>query len=142
MHDEPIPKERYTSAEFARLEWQRMWPRVWLLAGRESDLATPGSYFTYEIGPESVLVVRQADGSIRAHFNVCMHRGNRLREPGRGRAGKFACSFHGWEYGLDGALLCAVDPHTFPQGLPREQLGLRPVRCETFGGFVWVCLDE
>src|SRR5512143_2320115 len=81
---ELIPKERYTSPEFARLEWQRMWTKVWLLAGRESDLHAPGDYFTFEIGPESVLVVRQPDGAIAARYNVCMHRGNRLREPGRG----------------------------------------------------------
>jgi len=139
--DDPIPKERYTSAEFAALEWERMWTKVWLLAGRESDLASPGSYFTFEIGPESILVVRQTDGSIRAHFNVCMHRGNRLREPGRGRVPKFSCSFHGWEYGLDGALLKATDAHTFPQGLPPERLCLRRVRCESWAGFVWLTLD-
>ena len=100
---EPIPKERYTSAEFARLEWERMWTKVWLLAGRESDLQTAGDYFTYEIGPESILIVRQTDGSIAARYNVCMHRGNRLCEPGRGHVSRaFTCGFHGWQYGFDG----------------------------------------
>jgi phenylpropionate dioxygenase-like ring-hydroxylating dioxygenase large terminal subunit len=70
-----------------------------------------------------------------------MHRGNRLRAPGRGHAERFACSFHGWQYGIDGALLCALDPESFPQGLPAEHLRLQPVRCETWGGFVFVCLD-
>jgi phenylpropionate dioxygenase-like ring-hydroxylating dioxygenase large terminal subunit len=120
----PIPKERYTSREFARLEWQRMWTRVWLLAG-----------------PESILVIRQQDGSLAARFNVCMHRGNRLREPGRGHADELSCLFHGWRYGLDGKLLAALDPHCFKQGLPAERLSLRPVRCETWAGFVFVCLD-
>jgi nitrite reductase/ring-hydroxylating ferredoxin subunit len=137
----PIPKERYTSAEFARLEWERMWTKVWLLAGRESDAPAPGDYLTFEIGPESVLVVRQRDGSLAARYNVCMHRGNRLREPGRGHAGEFRCLFHGWQYDLDGTLLRALDPHCFPQGVPAERLSLRPVRCETWAGFVFVCLD-
>ena len=57
---DPIPKERYTSAEFARLEWERMWTRVWLLAGRASDIPEPGDYFTFEIGHESIVVVRSA----------------------------------------------------------------------------------
>ena len=87
----PIPKERYTSREFAQREWERMWTRVWLLAGREQDAARPGDYFTFEIGPESILVIRQHDGSLAARFNVCMHRGNRLREPGRGHADEFSC---------------------------------------------------
>ena len=97
LGDELIPKTRYTDLEFARREWERMWSQVWLLAGRTSDLPTPGDYFTFEIGPESILIVRQADGSIGAYYNVCMHRGNRLREPGRGHACRFVCGFHGWQ---------------------------------------------
>jgi phenylpropionate dioxygenase-like ring-hydroxylating dioxygenase large terminal subunit len=137
----PIPKHRYTSADFARLEWERMWTRVWLLAGRESDAPAPGDYFTFDIGPESVLVIRQPDGSLAARYNVCMHRGNRLREPGRGHASEFRCLFHGWRYGLDGSLIEALDAHCFPQGVPTDRLSLRPVRCETWAGFVFVCLD-
>lgn len=136
-----IPKERYTSREFARLEWERMWTKVWLLAGRASDIPEPGDYFTFEIGDESILVVRQHDGSIGARHNVCMHRGNRLREPGRGHAERFACLFHGWQYGIDGSLLQVLDPECFPQGTPPERLGLRPVRCDTWAGFVFVSLD-
>jgi phenylpropionate dioxygenase-like ring-hydroxylating dioxygenase large terminal subunit len=138
---EPIPKERYTSRAFAELEWERLWPRVWLLAGRASDAPEPGDYLTFELGRESVLVVRQRDGSLAACHNVCMHRGNRLRPPGRGHAERFACSFHGWQYELDGSLRCALDPHSFPQGLPPARLRLAPVRCETWAGFVFVCMD-
>ena len=136
-----VPKERYTSSDYARLERERMWTRTWLLAGLESDLRRPGDYTTFEIGPESILVIRQRDGSLRARHNVCMHRGNRLREPGVGHAELFACLYHGWKYGLDGCLVEAVDAHSFPQGAPPERLSLRPVRVETWGGFVFVNLD-
>ena len=137
----PIPKERYTSAAFASREWDRMWTRVWLLAGRASDAPNPGDYFTFEIGPESVLVIRQRDGTLAARYNVCMHRGNRLREPGRGHAERFSCLFHGWEYELDGRLRKALDEDCFPQGVDRERLSLRDVRCEIWAGFVFVSLD-
>lgn len=137
----PIPKERYTCPDFARLEWERMWTRTWLCAGRESDLDRPGDYFTFEIGPESILVIRQPDGSVAARHNVCMHRGNRLREPGRGHAERFSCLFHGWEYGIDGRLEKALDAECFPQGVDAKRLSLRPVLCDTWGGFVFVCLD-
>ena len=136
-----VPKERYTSAEFAEREWQHMWRKVWLMAGRESDIPNAGDYFTFEIGPESLLIVRQHDGSLAARFNVCMHRGNRLREPGRGHADKFSCIFHGWEYGIDGRLEKALDEECFPQGVSRDALSLQPVRCDTWAGFVFVCLD-
>lgn len=138
----PVPASRYTSAAFARREWEGMWRRVWLCAGRASDAPVPGAYFTFEIGPESILVIRQRDGSLAARANVCMHRGRRLRRPGRGRAQRFACPYHGWEYELDGSLAKATDPESFPGGLPCERLGLPEVRCDTWGGFVWVCLDS
>ncbi|MBJ22659.1 MAG: aromatic ring-hydroxylating dioxygenase subunit alpha [bacterium] len=138
----PIPKTRYTSAEYAQREWDHMWTKTWTCAGRASDLERPGDYFTYELGPESILVVKQPDGSIRARYNVCMHRGNRLREPGRGHAEKFSCLYHGWEFGLDGQLLAAQDPECFPQGISSEKLSLPPVRCEVWAGFVFVNLDS
>ncbi len=139
---EPIPKTRYTCPDFARLEWDHMWTRVWLIAGRESDIPQAGDYFTFEIGVESLLVLRQRDGSIGARHNVCMHRGNRLREPGRGHAEELSCLFHGWRYDIDGSLIHAVDAERFPQGVPAERLSLRPVRCDTWAGFVFICLDE
>jgi phenylpropionate dioxygenase-like ring-hydroxylating dioxygenase large terminal subunit len=135
----PIPKSRYTSREYARREWECMWTRVWLMAGRESDAPEPGDYFTFEIGPESILVIRQADGSLAARYNVCMHRGNRLREPGRGHAELFSCLFHGWKYGIDGRLIEPLDPQSFPQGC--EGLDLRPLHCDSWAGFVFVNLD-
>lgn len=53
-----VPKERSTSPDFARHEWDRMWTRVWLLAAREADLANPEDWTTFEIGPESIIVAR------------------------------------------------------------------------------------
>lgn len=138
---EKIPKERYTSPAFAKLERERMWNRTWLLAGFERDIPEPGDYFTYEVGAESILVVRQHGGEILARFNVCMHRGNRLREPGLGHAESFTCLFHAWRYAIDGSLETPLDEPSFPQGCPRSELGLRPVRCESWGGFVWINLN-
>ncbi len=53
---ELIPKERYTSEEFMKLEWERMWTKVWNIAGREQDIPNVGDYFTTELGPESFLI--------------------------------------------------------------------------------------
>ncbi len=61
-----IRKERYTTPEFMQLEWERIWKKVWLLGAVESDLREPGDFVATEIGRESVLIVRQADGSVRA----------------------------------------------------------------------------
>ena len=76
-----VPKERYTSAEFMAQEWEHIWTKVWLLGCREDQIPEPGDYVCTDIGRESVLLVRQRDGGVKAFHNVCMHRGNRLREP-------------------------------------------------------------
>jgi phenylpropionate dioxygenase-like ring-hydroxylating dioxygenase large terminal subunit len=133
-----VPKTRYTSPEFMRLENERLWPRVWLLAGREADVAKPGDWFTFEIGPESILVVRDRQGRLGAFFNVCLHRGNRLCEPGMGHAKSFTCLYHCWVWGTDGRLAHVPDAETFPPGALPPNLTLRPLRCETWGGLVWV----
>ena len=137
-----IPAERYTSASFAEREWSGLWQRTWLLAAFEADLREPGDYTTFEIGPESILLVKLPSGEVAARYNVCMHRGNRLREPGRGWARQFACAYHDWRYDLDGTLLAPQDPERFPQGCPAAALSLRAVSCERWGGFVFVCLGE
>ena len=140
-HD-PIDPGRYTSHEFMRLEWERLWRKVWLIAGRSLDLAKAGDYLVTEIGPESILIVRQADGGVRAFYNVCQHRGNRLRPCGRGSAGasqSFKCLYHHWEYNLDGSYRRIPDLDTFPQGAP--PYGLMEMPCEEWGSFVWFTMD-
>jgi phenylpropionate dioxygenase-like ring-hydroxylating dioxygenase large terminal subunit len=139
-----ISRERYLSSEFMRLEWERMWRRTWLYAGPLSDLAEVGDYFTFEIGPESVLVVRTAAGEIHAMYNVCQHRGRRIRQEGCGFVRSFTCPYHRWRYDLEGRLIgapdCAID---FPQGDPvAAGICLPQIRCEVFEGLVFVNFDE
>lgn len=135
-----IPKERYTERDFAQREWDRMWTRVWLLAGREGDVATAGDWFTFDIGPESIVVARDRAGVLHAHYNVCLHRGNRLCEAGRGHSPTFSCRYHAWEWNLDGTLRHATDAKDFTQGLPAN-LRLGGLRVDTWGGWVWVTMS-
>ena len=62
----PIEASRYTSAEFMRLEWEHLWTKVWLLGGLECDIPDAGDFIVTDIGRESVMLVRQADGGVRA----------------------------------------------------------------------------
>jgi len=73
-----VPAERYYSAEFARLETQRMWPKVWQVACTVDHVAEPGDYFEFRSGGYSVFIVRGDDGTLRAFQNVCRHRRNSL----------------------------------------------------------------
>lgn len=135
-----IPAERYTSRAFMQLEWDRIWTKVWLLGGRSGDIAEPGDYICTEIGKESVLIVRQQDGSIRAFPNVCLHRGNKLRPEGLGNAEHFQCMYHHWTYDLGGAITRIPDLDTFPQGCP-PGAALPSYPCAEWEGFVWFSLN-
>ncbi|MCS6946617.1 MAG: aromatic ring-hydroxylating dioxygenase subunit alpha, partial [Steroidobacteraceae bacterium] len=139
----PIDPARYTSRQFMELEWQRLWTKVWLLGGREVDIPEPGDFIVTDIGRESILLVRQHDGSIRGFYNVCQHRGNRLADCGVHKASAsktFKCQYHHWEYRLDGEFYRIPDLDTFAQGAP--PYGLTPVKVDTWGSFVWFSLNE
>jgi phenylpropionate dioxygenase-like ring-hydroxylating dioxygenase large terminal subunit len=135
-----IPKERYISPEFMEREWDSIWTKVWLLGCREDQIPEPGDYMCTNIGRESVLLVRQDNGGIKAFHNVCMHRGNRLADEGLWHADNFVCGYHGWTYGSDGAFVNIPDLATFPQGAPPCG-GLSELPCDTWASFVWYSLD-
>jgi len=138
-----ITGDRYWSKDFAEREWEHMWKKVWHLGGRVSQLEEPGDFIMHEFKHESVIMVRQDDGSIRAFFNVCMHRGNRLVNVSEGGVnGSFSCPYHGWKWGIDGKLDWVQDPEDFAQGNPCGKLTLKELRCETWGGFVFWTFDR
>ena len=138
-----IPKHRYLDREFARLEDERMWCRAWLYAGPASDVEEVGDFLRFEIGNESILVVRAApgEGGLRAFYNVCQHRGSQLvLEQGCGHARRFTCPYHLWSYDLEGQLVHAPDREDFPQGNP-EGLRIPSVRVDEWNGLVFVNMD-
>ena len=139
---ERIPKPRDISRRSLAAAQKFLWPRVWLLAGFEADLEAPGDYATCEVGRESVVAVRQADGDIRAYHNVCRHRGAQLIGT-RCTRRSITCPYHAWNYGLDGRLrrrMHFAGPgiiETFDGGC-NPKLDLVPARVETWNGCVFV----
>jgi len=137
-----VPASDY-SEEFHRLEMERLWPRVWQVACREEEIPNVGDYVNYEIGHESILVVRSAPDKIRAFYNVCPHRGRRLRDDRRGNLSMIFCGYHAWTFDLDGK------PATIPsredwKGCPASadaDFSLSPVRFDTWAGWVWINMD-
>jgi phenylpropionate dioxygenase-like ring-hydroxylating dioxygenase large terminal subunit len=138
--DVPDPS-RYYSREYMDREWALMWPRVWLLAGVASDIPEDGDYRTFELGREEFLLVRQANGSIKAFYNVCPHRGNRVALNEHGSVAQFTCAFHGWQFHCDGRLKCITDEHSFAPELVRHRPSLSEIRCEVLGGIIFVNMD-
>ena len=139
---EYIPKERYTSKEFMKLEWDHIWTKIWLRGGLSQDLKEANDYITTEIGNYSILITRGEDMKARAFYNVCKHRGNTLAQQKMGKIDKtFKCSYHRWQYDAAGQLVDAPDPHTFPQGVCDPSLHLTELPCEEWNGWIMYSLN-
>jgi phenylpropionate dioxygenase-like ring-hydroxylating dioxygenase large terminal subunit len=141
----PVAYEDSISPEHYERERDAIFRRAWLNVGRVEQLPSAGSYFTKELAAAnaSIVVVRDRDGGVRAFHNVCRHRGNKLvwndfpREETQGVARQFVCKYHGWRYGLDGALNHVQQEREFFDLDPTCH-GLVPVHCDVWAGFVFV----
>ena len=138
-----VPKRRYFDPDFYRLEAELLWPRVWQMACRLEEIPRARDFVEYEILDQSVIVLRDDDLGVRAFENACRHRGVRVVE-GRGKLKSgFTCPFHGWCYGLDGKNTFVSRAKSFAEhNLRPEDIDLRPVRCEVWGGCAFINLDD
>src|SRR5215831_6256209 len=134
-----LPAWVYNHAEMTRLEIERILKPSWQIACHISQIPRPGDYVTFELGGDSVIVLRDAAGAIRSLRNVCRHRGTRLLEGSGHCPGRITCPYHGWTYRYDGSLLATPVRDSFP-GLNLREHSLDAVQLEVALGFGWVCL--
>ena len=139
MYDEVrrLPVSRYTDSGLLDQELASAFARYPLVAGHVSALREPGSYLTSDWDRFPYVVVRGEDGRIRAFYNQCRHRGARLLSECSGAIRNFVCPFHGWVYGLDGALKGITRSHDCP-GVDKADYGLVELEAAEAGGLVWV----
>jgi phenylpropionate dioxygenase-like ring-hydroxylating dioxygenase large terminal subunit len=134
-----MPAWVYSTPELAKLELERVLLPSWQIVCHVNSIPAAGDYITLDIGPESVIVLRDREGAIRAFFNTCRHRGARILDGSGSCPGPVTCPYHGWSYRHDGSLVGVPVRDSFP-GLDRADYGLRPVRVDTAFGFVFVAL--
>jgi phenylpropionate dioxygenase-like ring-hydroxylating dioxygenase large terminal subunit len=144
IRDDYIPAQDYLSPELVKLEKDRMWPRVWQMACRVEEIPKVGDFVNYQICDDSILVVRTAPNRIQAHYNVCQHRGRKLRDEDKGHVSQWFCRFHGWRWNLDGQNVYVHDREDWADnGCPLKDadLALKSVKVETWAGWVWINQD-
>ncbi|MEP3333122.1 aromatic ring-hydroxylating dioxygenase subunit alpha [Sedimentitalea sp.] len=131
-----LPREFYTSKAIFDHDIDAVWNRNWIWVGHESQIPDPGDYFLFDYGPESLIIVRDRAGQVRAHLNVCRHRGSRVCTEGSGNARVFVCPYHAWTYELSGKLRAGRDMG--PEFDP-EKWGLQSAQVIVFQGLILVC---
>jgi phenylpropionate dioxygenase-like ring-hydroxylating dioxygenase large terminal subunit len=135
-----LPRECYTSPEFFDFERVAVFARSWICVGREEQIPKAGDYLAPNVAGEPLLVVRTADGTIRAMSAVCQHRGQLISCEAGSAARSFRCPLHFWTYDLNGRLLGA--PRMEDIANLRKKIALPSVRIELWHGFIFVNLDQ
>ena len=129
----------YTDPDIYALDLEQIFYRDWLFALPACQLTKTGAYARIQVGDYNVIIVRGADGEIRAFHNSCRHRGSVLCKERDGQVAKLVCPYHQWTYELDGRLLWARDmgPDFDP-----AQYNLRPVHLRNLCGLIYICLAD
>lgn len=133
-----IPSRCYTDPSFLALEEERVFGRTWQLVGRAEQVSENGQFFTAEIGPESIVVLRDGD-VLRGFHNICLHRAGPVAH-GCGKRQTLQCRYHGWTYSLDGRLLRAPEMED-SSGFRAADFRLLPVQVAAFGPLIFANLD-
>ena len=133
-----IPARLYVDPVYLELERERVFAHTWQLVGRLDQVAETGTFFTAEIGNDSIVVLRDGD-TLRGFYNVCLHRAGPVAH-GCGKRQTLQCKYHGWTYTLRGELLRAPEMED-AENFNREEMRLRGVAVDTWGPLVFVNLD-
>lgn len=139
-----VHRRVYTDPALFDLEMERIFGRIWVYVGHESQIRNPGDYFCTRIGRQPVVLTRHRDGSVRVLYNRCGHRGAMVLRNESGSADAFHCCYHGWQFDTDGSLLSVPMKHGYGDDfdLTDPQRGMTPLpRVESYRGFVFASMS-
>ncbi|MAY61873.1 MAG: Rieske (2Fe-2S) protein [Rhizobiales bacterium] len=129
----------YTDPDIYRQDLEQIFYREWLYAIPACQLNKSGSYVRLQVGDYSIILVKGADGEIRAFHNTCRHRGSVICKERQGQVAKLVCAYHQWTYELDGRLLWARD---MGADFDPSRFHLRPVHLRELCGLIYICLAD
>ena len=146
---EPLtyPVDAFISREYAAAENEQLWSKVWQMAGRVEDVPEVGNFITYNVGDESIVIIRTSPDALKAFCNVCPHRGRQLVNTpddvncvvGKSRA--FVCGFHGWTFDREGKNTYILDKEDWKGALTAERICLSEVKVDTWGGWIYINMN-
>jgi len=143
VRDDRVHRSIYTDPQIFELEMEKIFSRVWIYVGHESQIPKPGDFYCTSIARQPVVMTRHLDGSVHVLFNRCGHRGAKVLNEQSGNARTLTCMYHGWSFRPNGELAgvpmrrdfqeaTLSDPQSGMVGLPRS---------ENYRGFVFASLN-
>ena len=135
-----VNREAFRSEDVIERERRRIWDRMWLYLGHESEVPNAGDFKQRTLAGRPLIFARDSKDKVRAYLNACPHRGTILCRETEGNAKTYQCFYHAWTFANTGELVGIPDPAAYPpeRGFAAE-MGLRSVpRFENYRGFVFV----
>ncbi|MBL8157067.1 MAG: aromatic ring-hydroxylating dioxygenase subunit alpha [Anaerolineae bacterium] len=130
----------YLDPALFEIERERIFARTWQVVARADQIPKPGDYLATDAVGEPIVLVRDTQDQVRAYYNVCPHRAGAVAR-GQGSRKTLQCLYHGWTFGLDGKLL-RVPGFEGNEDFDPGCFGLKPVRVEQWGPYLFVNLDD
>ena len=137
-----LERDYYVNPQILIKEYDNIFLNNWICAGRSSELSKNGEYKTVNMGTESAIILREATGKLRAHANVCRHRGTRICDKSSGQfSNSIQCGYHGWTYNLNGDLIGA--PHMDSvNNFNKKDYPLHSISIAEWEGFIFINFDD
>lgn len=139
-----IPAHIYNDAELFALEKRRLFSRAWTFVGHESEIGQDGDYVVRRVLDDSFIITRDSQGTVRALFNMCLHRGMQVCRAEMGNASNFRCPYHGWTYRNDGRLTGLPfhrEAYGGDEGFAKDQTLLPAPNFASYNGLLFISLD-
>ncbi|GAA4510900.1 aromatic ring-hydroxylating oxygenase subunit alpha [Brevibacterium yomogidense] len=129
----------YTDPDYYQKDLEAVFQKTWIFAASVAEIPEPGDYITLDVGRASVIIIRDDDEQVRAHHNVCRHRGARLLTDTTGSVGNIVCGYHQWTYSPEGDLIHAgVQAPDFNPAC----FSLLSVHVKVIAGLIFLCLAK
>ena len=136
-----VHKRVYTDPAIFDLEMERIWGNAWIFIGHESQVKSPGDFFTTTLGKQPVIVTRHSDNQVYLLYNRCAHKGAQLTVAPCGHAQQLRCAYHGYVFDTAGALVHVPKAEGYQNSAfsrDNPSTGIRRVaRVETYRGFIF-----
>ena len=134
-----LDQKFYIDDEIFKLDLNNFFFKQWVFIGHISRIPNPGDYFLFNIGNESIIIIKGFDSKIHAHYNVCRHRGSHICLEEEGNKRLLTCPYHAWSYNLDGSIKSA---RLMKDDFNPKEWSLNSCNIQVFEGLIFINLSD
>ena len=135
-----LPADWYFDDTVYRRELAAIWQRSWVYVCHRSRLEKRRMFRTLTVGRQSLVVLRDDTGSLRAFYNTCRHRGTALCAQSSGTLASklLVCPYHQWSYSIDDGRLINTSSFALPAGFNKADYPLYQAAVKEWRGCIFV----